>query len=103
MPADTLPVEWTLGDPPMYTGLDLTHLICRNCKWSAAADANLAYMQNLEWLDISYNPLAEAARTLPQTWDMLPLVAVKVCRGLCTEYCRCMQFQRHPNSVQSPV
>jgi hypothetical protein len=81
MPADPLPVEWILGsmDPPVYPGMDLTHLICRNCKWSAAADADLSYLRNLEWLDISYNPLAETARTLPQAWDVLPLVAIKVC------------------------
>lgn len=78
--ADPLPVEWTLGLLPEHTGMDLTHLICRNCKWSAAAHADLAYLRNLEWLDISYNPLAEAARTLPQGWDVLPLVAVKVRR-----------------------
>lgn len=83
--AEPLPAEWTLGDatgPPIYTGMDLTHFICINCKWSAAADLNLVHQHNLEWLDISFNPVAPlnniGPNTLPAEWKYLPLVALKV-------------------------
>jgi hypothetical protein len=63
--------------PPVYAGMDLTHFQCRNCSWAAAtAVANLAYMRNLTWLDISYNPVTVA--TLPLDWQVLPLAALKV-------------------------
>lgn len=58
--------------------MDLTHLICRSCKWSAAADPNLRWQRNLEWIDISLNNLTAPGNTLPQSWEELPLVTIKV-------------------------
>jgi hypothetical protein len=78
--AEALPAEWVLGDaagPVIYTGMQLTHFICRNCKWTAAADSSLAMQRDLQWIDISYNPLGAPA-TLPPDWADLPLVAIKV-------------------------
>lgn len=81
LPADLLPTEWTLGGatgPSVYTGMNLTHFICRECRWSAASDPGLAMQRSLEWIDISLNPLAAPYDTLPLDWHVLPLVALKV-------------------------
>jgi hypothetical protein len=78
--AAALPAEWVLGTaagPVIYTGMQLTHFICRNCKWTAAADSGLAMQRDLQWIDISYNPLG-STQTLPPDWADLPLVAIKV-------------------------
>lgn len=78
--AAPLPTEWTLGTPPTYAGMNLTHFQCRFCSWSAAADPGLQFQRQLVWLDISYNPVAQVAgiATLPDVWRELPLIALKV-------------------------
>lgn len=78
--ADVLPSEWLLGDLQTYdyTGMALTHFICRYCKWSAAADPGLQMQRDLVWLDISFNNLAAPYNILPAQWDELPLVTLKV-------------------------
>jgi len=75
-----LPSEWLLGDLQTYdyTGMALTHFICRHCKWSAAADPGLQMQRDLVWLDISFNNLAVPYNILPAQWDELPLVTLKV-------------------------
>jgi hypothetical protein len=78
--AEQLPDEWVFGSAtaPIFTGMALTHFICRHCQWGAAADTGLRWQQNLKWLDIS-NPLVTPS-TLPNVWDELPLETLKVRR-----------------------
>lgn len=100
VPADLLPSSWTLGDagPPVYSGMALTHFICRNCKWSAAADPGLQFQRDLTWIDISYNPLAAPYDTLPSLWDELPLVTLKVC-STCAVVTQCIGGGALPNPL----